>query len=207
MTGERIREEMAAKQNAMQGSPPKQRQIVYMTVLLLIGVAAGAAAAVYYDIFSGKNIFPTLFSGIPELSRGFPSCFSTYLMNFLLFLIPIYMFGLSAFGSAFISAILLIKGIAAGVGAISFFNTGDFSTIAQCAMIYTPALAVTSFLTVAFALRAKTFSKKINDAVHSKSSSQQISFRNYFQELLLFLFVAVIACTLIAVFVWGIAML
>lgn len=183
----------------------KQKQVVWLTVLLIAGVAAGASAAVYFDIYNGVHYIPTLFSGIPDMRQGFISCFSTYLIHTLVFLIPIYLFGMSAFGSAFIAITIFLKGFVCGIGALSYLYTGTLQAFAQSALQYTPALSVATFLTITFSLRAIAFSKSINNAVKNKKNEDAVNFRGYFSEMMTFLFAAVIACAMIAVLVWGCA--
>lgn len=180
-----------------------KKRITMLTLLLFIGVFAGAGAAVYYDIYSEVNYIPTLFSGIPRTDGGFIPIFSTYLLHTLVFLIPIYIFGMSAFGSAFIAVAVLLKGFVCGIGALSYICTGTLQAVAQGALQYTPALAVNTFLTIAFALRASSFSKSINNAVKNKNREDAVHFRGYFSELMMFLFAVVVSCAMIAVLVWG----
>lgn len=87
-----------------QGEPPfwerfsGPKALLLLLCALLLGVAVGAALAVFFLLFQGRWVMPLQFSGIPVAGSGFISCFTTLLLNVLIGLVPLFLLGVTAFG-------------------------------------------------------------------------------------------------------------
>lgn len=113
-----------------QGEPPfwerfsGPKALLLLLCALLLGVAVGAALAVFFPLFQGRWVMPLQFSGIPVAGSGFISCFTTLLLNVLIGLVPLFLLGVTAFGVFAVPLFLFFRGITVGIG-VSYFLWRD----------------------------------------------------------------------------------
>ena len=113
-----------------QGEPPfwerfsGPKALLLLLCALLLGVAVGAALAVFFPLFQGRWVMPLQFSGIPVAGSGFISCFTTLLLNVLIGLVPLFLLGVTAFGVFAVPLFLFFRGIRVLFG-VSYFLWRD----------------------------------------------------------------------------------
>lgn len=153
---------------------------------LALGAAAGAFLSVTLKLFQDKTVLPLLFSGIPIPEQGWFSCFSTLLLNTLICLILLFLFGVTAFGVFAVPGFLFLRGATIGIGAVSFLFQGGAWGMAECALIYTPAAALGAILLLLFGVRSLVFSDHLAKAGF-KDAEHTLDFHCYFKDFLMFL--------------------
>ena len=117
------------------------KALLLLLCALLLGVAVGAALAVFFPLFQGRWVMPLQFSGIPVAGSGFISCFSTLLLNVLIGLVPLFLLGVTAFGVFAVPLFLFFRGITVGIGVSYFLWRDELLGLARSALLYTPAAA------------------------------------------------------------------
>lgn len=163
-----------------------RRAFWLLLCLLLLGVAAGAALAVFFPLFQDRWVLPLRFSGIPAEGSGIVSCFTTLLLNVLIGLIPLFLLGVTAFGVFAVPLFLFFRGMTVGIG-VSYFLWGDeLPGLLQSALIYTPAAAGAGVLLLLFAVRSLVFSRRLAKVSFSPGEGS-VDLGLYFHDLLLFL--------------------
>lgn len=129
-----------------QGEPPfwerfsGPKSLLLLLCALLLGVAVGAALAVFFPLFQGRWMMPLQFSGIPVAGSGFISCFTTLLLNVLIGLVPLFLLGVTAFGVFAVPLFLFFRGITAGIGVSYFLWRDELLGLARSAYIHRPPL-------------------------------------------------------------------
>lgn len=154
--------------------------------LLAAGVLAGSLLAAWTGCFEGRELLPLFFSGIPGADAGFLSCFSTFLLNLLIFLTALFLLGVTAFGGAAVPALAFFKGAAVGLGASSFLWTDGLRGLGKSAFIYLPAASASLLLFLLFSLRALVFSEALRKNSFS-AGGESLDFGDYWRDYLRFL--------------------
>ena len=176
-----------------QGEPPfwerfsGPKSLLLLLCALLLGVAVGAALAVFFPLFQGRWVMPLQFSGIPVAGSGFISCFTTLLLNVLIGLVPLFLLGVTAFGVFAVPLFLFFRGITVGIGVSYFLWRDELLGLARSALLYTPAAAAAGVLLLLFAVRSLHFSKHLAKAGFSPEGEGSLDLKLYFHDLLLFL--------------------
>lgn len=161
-----------------------------LSFFLFAGVLAGAFLAAVPELFRGDSFLPLFFSGIPLPDSGFLTCFSTLLLNLLIFLTLSFLLGLTAFGAFAIPLLGFLKGATVGLGVSSFLWVDGLPGLGRSAFIYTPAAAASLVLFVFFEARALVFSERLRKAGFS-SGGESLNFHDYWADYLRFLCLAV----------------
>ncbi len=162
-----------------------------LSFLLFLGILSGALLS-SWCVLENVQTVPLLFSGIPAPDSGFLACFTTFLLNLLIFLTVAFLLGLTAFGILAVPALLLLRGVTVGLGAFSFFS-GDFLPgLGRSAIIYAPGTAASLLLVLLFSLRALVFSNRLRKVGFS-SSEGSLDFHSYWRDYLHFVSFSVIA--------------
>lgn len=167
-----------------------RRVFLPLCIFLICGVFIGSAAVSAFNLFQGQATLPLLFSGIPLINAGFFSGFSTVLLNTLISLIILFLLGVTAFGAIGVPAFIFCKGVAIGIGVLSFLVDGDWQQFVGCVLSYTPVATASSMLFLLFATRALIFSNSLAKAGFS-SQQESLNFQFYFRDFLSFLCLAV----------------
>lgn len=149
----------------------------------LIGLLLGAVLSENFLLFDEAEVSPVIFSGIPSPSAGFLSCFSTLLLNSLLFLLPVFLLGLTVFGSFIIPVIVLFKGCAVAIGMVSFLRQDGLYGWGMSSWVYALPTAFLVFLILLLASCAFRFSNRLVKAGFS-SQDGVLDFSSYFKDLL-----------------------
>jgi stage II sporulation protein M len=168
----------------------KKRAVILLSLSLLAGVACGAILSTCAKAFQDKSVLPLLFSGIPVPEYGIFSCFSTLLLNTLLCLMILFLCGLTVFGVFAVPAFVFLKGVAVGIGVISFLSANGYHGLAECVLLYTPAAAAASVLLLLFAVQALVFSERLAKKSLS-SKSDTLNFKKFCYDFLTALVFAV----------------
>lgn len=168
----------------------KSKVFVLLSLFLFLGVLAGAFLAAAPKLFQGSSLLPLFFSGIPSSGSGFLTCFSTLLLNLLIFLTLSFLLGVTAFGAFAIPVLGFLKGVTVGLGVSSFLWMEGLSGLGKSALIYTPAAAASLILFLLFEVRALIFSERLRRAVFS-SGGESLNFHEYWKDYLRFLCLAV----------------
>lgn len=164
--------------------------LLLLFLLLLLGLGGGSWLALFFDLFQDREVLPLFFSGIPGEGAGFLSCFTTFLLNLLIFLTLSFLLGVTAFGVFAIPLLMLFRGIMVGLGAFSFLWTDGLSGLGRSALSYTPAAAASLLLFLLFSLRALVFSDRLRQ-VSFTSCEGNLDFHEYWKDYLRFLCFAV----------------
>lgn len=158
-------------------------------LFLIAGVLFGSFISIHTGILEGRMLNPLLFSGIPSPELGFISCFTTLLINVLICLIILFLFGVTAFGVFAVPVFTLLRGAAIGIGVLSFIYTEGLSGFGHSALYYIPATAANSLLLLLFAVRALIFSDRLTKlSIYAQQGS--LDFKVYFVDFLVFLALA-----------------
>ncbi len=173
----------------------RKKALWLLSLLLLLGVLAGSLLAVWLNLDRGNSLLPLFFSGIPTPEAGFLSCFSTLLLNLLIFLTLSFLLGVTAFGDLAIPLLAAAKGITVGLGASSFLWVDGLKGLGRSALIYTPAAAASLLLFLLFGVRALVFSDRLRKAGFSPAG-ESLDFRDYWKDYLRFLCLSVIVSLL-----------
>lgn len=157
---------------------------------LLCGLVVGAA----FSAKVGEGNVPErlLFSGVPALKSGFLPCFSTILLNLVICLIILFLFGVTAFGVAAIPLFLFFRSSTVGITAVSFLATRGMEGMAVSALCYLPAASGSSLLLLLFATRALVFSNSLRRAGFTAGEQESLNFRFYFHDFMVFICFSVI---------------
>lgn len=177
----------------------KKSALILLTFCFIAGVFFGSLLATAPGFLRDRAAFPLFFSGIPSPDPTFFSCFSTCLLNLLIFLTLSFLLGMTAFGLAAIPVLTLGKGIAVGLGVSSFLWADSFLGLARSACIYTPSAAASLLLFLLFALRSFVFSDRFRRAAFSPEA-EKLDFSAYWKDYLRFLCLAVTASLIGAAF-------
>lgn len=168
----------------------RRGMLLLLFLLLLSGLLTGALLTAFLDPFAGRDPLPLFFSGIPQPQAGFFACFSTLLLNLLIFLTLSFLLGVTAFGSFAVPLLVLFKGVTAGLGVSAFLWTDGLSGWGKSAFSYTPAAAASLLLFLLFSLRALVFSDRLR-RVSFSSCEEDLDFHDYWKDFLRFLCLAV----------------
>lgn len=168
----------------------KSKVFLLLSFFLFLGVLAGSFLAAVPKLFDGSSLLPLFFSGIPSPGSGLLTCFSTLLLNLLIFLTLSFLLGVTAFGAFAIPFLGFLKGVTVGLGVSSFLWTDGLSGLGKSALIYTPAAAASLVLFLLFEVRALLFSERLRKAGFS-SGGESLSFHEYWKDYLRFLCLAV----------------
>lgn len=166
------------------------KQFFFLSFLSFAGVLGGAFLAAGSQVFFRTHVLFLFFSGIPLPEAGFFSCFSTLLLNLLIFLTVSFFFGLTAFGAFAVPVLTLLKGAAIGIGVSSFLWADGLSGWGRSAFTYMPAAAVSLFLFLLFEVRALVLSEGLRKTSFS-SGREKLDFFSYWKDYLCFLCLAV----------------
>lgn len=150
-------------------------------------VSSGVFSAFHSDQMLS---FLRLFSGLTGKDHGFFSCLSTLLLNQLIFLILLFLLGMTAFGAAGVPLLLFFRGMALGVGMLSFFSDGSLQGLPVALLCYLPAAVAASLLMLLFGTRALLLSNRLAKAGFS-TQQENLSFHFYLKDFLTFLCFAV----------------
>lgn len=177
---------------------PKNRESAksfHRAFLFLMGCAIGGAflgaLLGFLGLFQNKELVILFFSGIPSPALGFFSVFSSLLLNTLICLLLLFLFGTTAFGVFAVPAFLMIKGLTIGIGLFSFCAADGLQGWVRGALIYTPAATVLLILLLVYAVRAWAFSDSFTRTGFS-SRGGSLDFFRYCKEFLLFISFAVL---------------
>lgn len=140
---------------------------------------------------------PTLYSGIPDLSSGFFSWFSTYLINMLIGITIVLLLGMTYFGIIAIPLLIAFKGVIASIAIMSYFGSGTAEGIVRCAIIYTPVAALSLTVLIMYSAFSMGFSL---DIVKSTFNSKPIDIKSFKS---LFTYVPAILVVSVAISVFG----
>ncbi len=174
--------------------------LVLPSFCFFVGLLTGSLFTFLPDLIQEEALFPLPFSGIPSLSSGFFSCFSTLLINQLIFLTPSFFLGITAFGIFAFPPLAFLKGMTVGLGVSSFFFSDGPSGLWKSALIYAPAAALSVFLFLLFGIRVQSLSNQLRKAFFS-SCFDSLSFWEYWKDFLRFLCLAVASSLLGSAFV------
>lgn len=165
----------------------RRRKTLFLLFLFLsVGVLAGAVLAVMPGLLSDRSVFPLFFSGIPSPKSGFISCFSTFLLNLLVFLTIVFLLGMTVFGIYGIPLLVLGKGITVSLGVFSFLWVDGLAGWEKSALLYAPAAAASLILFLLFGVRAFVFSDCLRKISFS-SDEGCLDFHLYWKDYLCFL--------------------
>lgn len=178
---------------------PLWKSFFPLLALLCCGIQGGAAAGVFGGIFKSQHVLPLVFSGIPFPEAGFFSCFSTLLLNMLIGLLALFLFGMTAFGMVAVPLFLFVKGMAIGLGVLSFIIVDGLPGMGRAAFLYAPVTAVFSLLLLLFAGQAMAFSKRLARAGLTAQEDGQ-DFHSYLRDFLVCLSFSVMAAFVGALF-------
>jgi len=168
------------------------KRAIALFLFLFFGFILGLYLYVSLDMKQGDGYNPLIFSGIPDMENGMFAWFSTYLLNMLLGLTLLFIFGMTVFGVFAIPVFLLIKGVTIGIGIMSFFRENVWTGLAECALIYTPVAALSILLFVFFAVSAADVSDNIMRNFFSGERKKHITFHVFLRSLLEALVLAVV---------------
>jgi len=179
-------------ENTAFGDRCSRRSKVFLLLALLLfsGVLAGAFLAAVPELSHGGSLLPLFFSGIPSPDSGILTCFSTLLLNLLIFLTLSFLLGITAFGVFAIPLLIFIKGATVGLGVSSFLWMDGLSGLGKSALIYTPAAAASLILLLLFGVRTLVFSERFRKAGFSPVG-ESLDFHAYWKDYLCFLCLAV----------------
>lgn len=150
------------------------------------GVISGTIAVKLFGLPNVCAIFPFLSCKSSLIGLGVLKGFSGVLMNMLIYLIAIFLLGVTAFGAFGIPLMMLYRGAAAAVSVLFMLGDGDFSTLGYSALFITPVSAAASLLLILFATRALVFSRGLARAGFSQQH-ETLDFRHYFNDFIYFL--------------------
>lgn len=182
------------------GEWPKLRgRTLYLSFFLLAaGILAGSCVSGFSGLLAESSFLPLFFSGIPVSEAGFISCFSTFLLNLIIFLTLSFFLGVTAFGFLAFPLLTFFRGITVGLGVSSFLWMDGPSGLGRCMLIYAPGTAASLLLFVLFGAQALAFSDRFRRAGFS-SSEESLDFRQYLKDYLRFLCLSVVVSLLGAV--------
>lgn len=169
--------------------------LLLLFVLLIAGIAAGALLSFCLVSFRDGRVLPLFFSGIPLEGTGLLSSFSTFLLNLLIFLTFSFLLGVTAFGGFALPLLVLLKGLAVGLGASYFLWTDGLYGLGKSVLLYAPTAAASLLLFLLFSLRALAFSDCLRQFSFS-SREGSLDFHEYFMDYLRFLCLAVVVSLL-----------
>lgn len=134
------------------------RREILLLLAVVTGTILGSVVSVKMDLFENTMYTPKIFSGLPVLENGMASCLAAFLCSAFISMTLVLILGISVFGIAVIPAYMIIKGMLTAMRIIFCFQSGELASVAECAVIYTPFLAINIFMLVLFASRAMELS-------------------------------------------------
>lgn len=161
----------------------KKRAVTFFHFLYWQGLLVGQSSPLVQKHFKINQFCLCCFSGIPVPEYGIFSCFSTLLLNTLLCLMILFLCGLTVFGVFAVPAFVFLKGVAVGIGVISFLSANGYHGLAECVLLYTPAAAAASVLLLLFAVQALVFSERLAKKSLS-SKSDTLNFKKFCYDFL-----------------------
>lgn len=172
-----------------------------LSIVFVGGLFLGVITVKLFSLLDGQLVLPTFFSGVSLPNSGFLSCFSSILLNGLIALILLFLFGVTAFGAFAIPVFLFFKAASIGIGVLSFLNGQGIEALTYPALCYTPVAAASALMLLLFATRALLFSNGLARAGFSQNHDS-LNFQLYFQDFLYFLCFTVILSIFGGFFAW-----
>lgn len=172
-------------------SKPKLRLLVFLSSLIFIGILLGAVLMHSLDRENANNFVPLFFSGIPSATGEFLDCFSTFLLNMLIFQSIAFLLGLTVFGAVAVSALTISKGVTVGIGVSYFLLADGLSGLGKSALLYVPISTASLILFVIFATYVLSFSERLRKVSFS-SDETNLNFFEYLKTFFGFLCMAVV---------------
>lgn len=162
-----------------------------LSAFSLIGVLLGALVLFFSNHLQEENLLPFFFSGLPPQQADFLICFSSLLVNLLIFLTLSFLLGLSVFGAVAIPLLTVFRGVTIGLGVSYYLVTEGMNGFGKSALIYTPAAACSIILFILFEVQSLAFSEQLR-ATSFSSIENNTNFSAYFKLYLSFLCLAVV---------------
>lgn len=172
-----------------------------LSVAFILGLLVGAIAVKAFSLSEIQFAFPAFFSGIPLPKAGFFNYFSSSLLNSLIFLILLFLFGVTAFGAVGIPLLLFFRAASIGIGVLSFLTGEGMEALAYPALCYAPMASAFALLLLLFGTRALLFSNHLAKAGFFQSQ-ESLDFQLYFRDFLYFLSFLVLVSVCGAFFAW-----
>lgn len=159
------------------------RGFFLLSLPLILGVVVGAAASTLPELANGVQLRLLFFSGIPTSDSNLFICFSSVLVNLLIFLILTFLLGLTVFGRLGVFLLSFARGAALGVGTACFILSDELLGLGKSAVIYTPAAAASVIVFLLFQVRALMFSENLRKHGFSVDD-EAFGFITYFKDFL-----------------------
>lgn len=175
------------------------RTILVLAALLLLsicGVALGSFLAALLPEFRSQRLVPLLFSGVVFSGSGFFTSFSTLLINALVFLTFLFLFGSAAFGVIAIPLLLFVKGVTVGLAVSSYLWDPTAGGLTGAMLLYCPAAAFSLLILLVFGAQSLVFSNRLRKAAFSSSGviSDFPGFARSYVHSLCFAVVSALVC-------------
>lgn len=155
------------------------------------GIISGTIAVKLFGLLENQTVLSMFFSAAPAIKAGYLNCFSDILLNVLIFLIAIFLLGVTAFGAFGIPLLMFYKGSTIAVNVLSLLAGGTVQDLGCSALCFTPVWAVVSLLLILFATRALVFSGSLARAGFSQQQ-ETVDFKLYFKDFIYFLCFSVV---------------
>ena len=171
-----------------------------LLVLAVCGIFMGSILAARLPELRSQRIVPLLFSGVIFSGSGFIACFSTFLLNALVFLTLMFLFGSAAFGVIAIPLLLFAKGVTVGLAVSSYLWDPVAGGLAKAMVLYCPAAALSFLILLIFGTQSLVFSNRLRRAAFSSSgeASDFPAFARSYVRFLCFAVVSALICAGIA---------
>lgn len=163
-----------------------QRVFLPLCAALTSGLLVSSGWFCFFFPYQEQFSFLQLFAGVTEPDSGFFSCLSALLLNQLIFLILMFLLGITVFGAVGVPLLLFFRGMAMGAGMISFFSNGGLEGLPIALLCYLPASVAASLLMLLFGVRALLLSNRLAKAGFS-ARQENLSFQFYLKDFLTFL--------------------